>query len=269
MLLAGGLAAAGVLIVRRPASGDAAVADFTAQRIASGPLVPGAFNGGTFVNDGMAYRYQLFVPRDFDRRRSWPVVVALHGGSEKGTDGVKPIQGGLGPVVRDQAPTFPAVVLFPQVPLGEPRARVLDAFQRLVDNVVQDVNGDPRRVYLTGYSFGGGIAYDLARERPDRWAALVPISTTIVLFGPDGARVADEPAATAEAAALRGLPVWIFHGARDQYFPVAVARHVADAMRASGVTVRYTEISDAAHEATWERAYRMPELWRWVFAQHR
>jgi predicted peptidase len=265
-LLTGGLVAAGFVLLR-PAS-EGAVLAHAAQGAASGPLVPGAFNARTFVDGGTAYRYQLFVPRGFDRAHAWPVVVALHGGHEKGTDGVKPIEAGLGPVLRDQAATFPAVVLFPQVPPGEPRQRFLGAFQRMVDTVLRDVNGDPRRLYLTGYSFGGGIAYDLARERPERWAALVPISTNVILFGPDGARASDERAAAAEASALRDVPVWIFHGARDGQFPIALPRQVVATMKRAGVAVRYTEIADAGHDA-WERAYRMPELWSWVFAQHR
>ncbi len=32
--------------------------------------------------DGIEYRYQVYVPREFRRSTSWPVILALHGGRE-------------------------------------------------------------------------------------------------------------------------------------------------------------------------------------------
>ena len=40
------------------------------------------------------------------------------------------------------------------------------------------------------------------------------------------------------------------------------------ALKAVGADVRYTELPEANHNA-WDPAYAMPELWTWLFAQHR
>lgn len=34
--------------------------------------------------EGAEYRYQVYVPREFNASTSWPIILALHGGGEFG-----------------------------------------------------------------------------------------------------------------------------------------------------------------------------------------
>ena len=232
-------------------------------------LVRGTLNARTYTDGGVAYRYQLFIPHDYDPAKRWPVVVAMHGSREKGTDGERQVKSGLAPVVMDQATTFPAVVVFPQVHAGESSLRTVAVMERLIEAALREVNADPRRIYLTGLSFGGILAYDLALRNPARYAALVQIATHPILVNPDGTtRLAEPEANAAIARALHQTPIWIFHGANDTAVPVEQARSMMSALQAAGAPARYTEYSDGGHEV-WDRAYRSPELWSWLFAQHR
>jgi predicted peptidase len=45
--------------------------------------------------EGVEYRYQVYVPREFRRSTKWPVILALHGGGEYGDDGIRQTEGGL------------------------------------------------------------------------------------------------------------------------------------------------------------------------------
>jgi predicted peptidase len=230
---------------------------------------PGRFSARTFTDRGVTLHYQVFFPHDYDQNKQWPVIVALHGSGEKGSDGVKQIGVGMGPLVKAQAETFPAVVVFPQVPASEQGHVWVPALMRLIDAAVAEVNGDSTRVYLTGLSFGGLLAYNLAYGYPDRFAALVPVSAYVVMQG--SKRYTKLPQAEAdarEAQALRTTPVWIFHGERDSAIPVAKVRDLVTTLKAAGVPVRYTEYADTPHDS-WNRAYRTPELWTWLLAQHR
>jgi predicted peptidase len=239
-----------------------------AGRAAGAPTQPGRFSHRTYTEYGTVYHYQVFFPRDYDPARTWPVVVALHGSGEKGSDGVRQIRTGLGPVVQAQADSFPAVVVFPQVPKEGQGVRYAPAMARLIDVVVHEVNGDPDRVYLTGISFGGVLAWLIARERPDHFAALVPISAPLVIQeGDRRSRLSASDAAAEEARVLRTTPVWIFQGARDPVVHAAETRERVRALEGAGVTVKYTEYP-GPHEI-WDQAYRDPALWRWLFAQHR
>jgi predicted peptidase len=232
-------------------------------------LVRGALNARTYTSQGVAYRYQLFIPYDHDPATRWPVVVALHGSREKGTDGIKQAKTGLGPIVLEQARTFPAVVVFPQVHVTDPVSRSVEVMNGLIADAMTVVNGDPRRLYLTGLSYGGIISYHLVRSDASRFAAVVPIATHPVVLGEDGiTRRPDAEVDAALAHALRATPVWMFHGAHDGAIPADRARRLYAALRRAGGSVRYTEYPDGGHEV-WERTYRSPELWSWLFAQRR
>jgi predicted peptidase len=232
-------------------------------------LVPGALNARTYSDGGVEYRYQLFVPRHYDPSRRWPLVVALHGSREKGTDGVLQSRVGLAPIVLEQAASFPAVAVFPQVHPRESVSHVVTVMQRIADAAAREVNADPRRVYLTGLSFGGIIAYDMALRAPGHYAAVVPVAAQPIVLASDGTtRLTEVEVDAALARALHDTPMWIFHGAHDSAVPADRVRRLVPALRAAGITVTYTEYAEGGHEI-WDRAYRSPALWSWVFSQHR
>lgn len=204
------------------------------------------------------YRYVVYVPFDWTPERAWPVILFLHGVGERGTDGLRQSEVGLGRAIRMNADRVPAIVVFPQLQpeqrwLGEPAEAAMQA----LDEAIEEFNGDPQRLYLTGLSLGGFGVWHLALAHPDRFAAIVPVC---------GGVGAETPAAAARK--LRDVPVWLFHGADDDIIPVAESRRMDVAMRRAGADVRYTEYKGVAHNS-WERAYAEPELWPWLFTQRR
>lgn len=218
--------------------------------------------------------FHVYLPSAWSPASRWPVIVYLHGGGERGDDGVAPTQVGLGPVVADSGGRFPAIVVFPQCPKGaywaseEMERVVLD----VVDEVVRDYAGDLARVYLTGNSLGGYGTWIIGARNPTRFAALVPLCGGIVPpFGakaPKGS-IADAPDPYAAAAqAIGALPVWAFHGADDWLVSPTVSRRMVAALRAHGNAARYTELPGVGHAAE-ETAYRRQELFDWLLAQHR
>src|SRR5262249_62344100 len=46
------------------------------------------------------YRYQVYVPRDWNKNRKWPVILFLHGAGERGDDGFVQTEVGIGGGVR-------------------------------------------------------------------------------------------------------------------------------------------------------------------------
>jgi predicted peptidase len=234
----------------------------------------GRFVERDLVMDGAIHRYQVFVPSRAAGGRHPPVILFLHGSGERGNDGAKPVAVGIGTYVRAHLRDFPAIVVFPQAP---EESEWSGAGARLaigtLDAASHEFNGDPHRTYLTGLSMGGYGVWELALLHPQRFAALVPISGAIrppsderELFVTPLANEADPFAAL--ASRLRTMPIWIFHGAKDDVVPLEDDRRTAAALKAVGNDVRYSELPDANHNA-WDPAYAMPELWTWLFAQHR
>lgn len=224
--------------------------------------------------DGTAHRYQVFVPAGGRRGAPAPVILFLHGTGERGDDGDRPTQVGLGPVLRARAADFPAVVVFPQAPEGMDWKGVAAAIAfAALDAATREFDGDPDRTYLTGLSMGGYGTWELALMQPDRFAALVPVCGGLTAPRAERDLIVEalrgeaDPAAVL-AARLRHLPTWIFHGARDDVVPPRESRAVHAALRAAGADVRYTEFPEANHNS-WDAAYATDGLWAWLFARRR
>lgn len=218
---------------------------------------------------GVDHRYQVFVPSDYDATREWPVILSLHGAGERGSDGLFQTEIGLGSAIRRFADRFPAVVVFPQVPLESNWVETADVAMAALEYTESEFNTDQDRVYLTGLSMGGHGTWYLAYTYPERWAAVVPVCGWIEPLrdwpgvAPDAAHPYD-----AVAEALADVPVWIFHGSADPVVPVEASRRMQEALQDVGAPVTYSEFEDVGHDA-WTPAYRSPDLTTWLFDQVR
>ncbi len=224
--------------------------------------------------EGHAFRYQVFVPATAAAPQAQrPLVLFLHGSGERGDDGVKPTLAGLGPWLKQNMDSFPALAVFPQVPDNEEwRGRNARMALAVLDATRTEFNADPHRLYLTGMSMGGYGAWELALTRPDQFAAVVPLCGA--LLAPREERpglLVDQLAGlpdpyTAAATQLRGVPLWMFHGAHDDLVPTTDDRAVFKASQQLGAGFRYTEYPDTNHNA-WDPTYRNPAMWQWLFSQ--
>lgn len=223
----------------------------------------------TVTVGGESYRYQLYLPADFDPARRWPVILSLHGSGEAGTDGVAQTTIGFGDAVRRAGGRFPAVAVFPQsrAPEGRWDAPMLRQALRALDQTVAECGGDEDRLYLTGISMGANGAWRAALAHPRRFAALVPVCGWLTV--PRLLRWNRAGVSRRAARRLRHLPTWVFHGARDQVVSVEGSRTMVEALRAAGAReLRYTEYPDVGHGA-WDPAYAEPGLVPWLLAQRR
>lgn len=255
----------------------------------SGPTL---FRAQPFELAGGRSSYRVFVP-DAGGGAGLPVVLSLHGRGEAGTGGVAHTANGLGPAIAAAPERWPAVVVFPQAPVGRPwRGAVLDFAVAALTDAVRRFGGDPGRLYATGLSMGGYGVWRLAVERPGLLAAVVPVCGgldsawrrfpvryrgELPVWRPfrDAARALDAAPGSramapflAAARAIGPVPVWAFHGADDPTIPASESRVLVRALREVGGRVRYTEYPGVAHDA-WSPAYAEPELPEWMLGQRR
>lgn len=235
----------------------------------------GEFVKRELIANGAVHRYQVFVPARATGERKPPVILFLHGTGERGNDGEKQVQVGLGPHVLAHRMDFPATVVFPQAPddrewQGDTAAMALAQ----LEEATREFNGDRNRTYLTGLSMGGYGTWELALMQPQRFAALVPVCGALLPPRDERLTLSVTPLAgeadpyTALAKKLRHVPAWIFHGTKDDVVPPDDARRTHAALRRVGADVRYTEFPDVSHNA-WDPAYATPELWDWLFSRRR
>ena len=220
------------------------------------------------------YRFQVYVPPDWDRARKWPVILFLHGAGERGDDGLIQTEVGIGGALRRHVDRFPAVVVMPQcrreVWWQDPEMESMAL--AALEQAMQEFGGDPARVYLTGLSMGGYGTWALGTKHPKRFAALAPICGGIrwpsrATPEPPAESSGEDPYADA-AKKIGATPVWAFHGSADNRVPVTESRKMVEALKAAGGNVRYTEYEGVGHNS-WDRAYREAELSTWLFSQRR
>jgi len=197
-------------------------------------------------------RYLVHLPPGADRpqARRFPTILFLHGAGERGDD-LSLVEVHGPPKLVKTRPDFPFIVISPQCPAGTWWS--VPALDDLLNDVVKKYPIDPDRIYLTGLSMGGFGTWALATEYPDRFAAIVPIC------GGGDPR---------DAARLRDLPVWAFHGAKDSVVPLEASQEMVDALRKLGGRVRFTVYPEAGHDS-WTAAYASGELYEWLLQQRR
>jgi phospholipase/carboxylesterase len=177
--------------------------------------------------------FSVYVPEYYTPDRSWPLVMALHGGSSNG-------RGFLWSWLRDARSL--GVILVAPTATGSTWALMgNDAdtpnLVRILDLVRSRWNIDPSKLLLTGISDGGTFCYVTGLEGSSPFTHLAPVAAT---FHPLMAEMASPER-------LRGLPVYIVHGRLDWMFPVQLARQTRDALTAAGANVTYRELDDLSH----------------------
>ncbi|HVR01182.1 MAG TPA: prolyl oligopeptidase family serine peptidase [Polyangia bacterium] len=233
--------------------------------------------------DGTLQPYALYVPRAYDARRAWPLVVALHGAGSNHRHMLRRVFGldnrpgeNDEEASRNELP-FPDVPALVVAPFGRGEVMGWDGLgEEDVLRVLADVRRaykiDPRRISLTGLSMGGGGTWTIGLRHPELFAALAPVcGVTDVRKWIEPAERADFDLTLLEAASPRAfaenaarLRVFIFHGDADPVVPVSDSRRMAERFKALGwlgKTVTYTEYAGVDHRA-WVPAYAGAALLR-------
>lgn len=189
---------AGPSVGQPPASADAKLTDEKIQ------------------HDGRERRYLV---HDFSGGRQAPVVIVLHGGGGHPENAVDMSQ------MDVVAAREHFIAVYPGGTGGTPGGRLLTwnaghccayarenkvddvgLIRKIIDDLIASGRADPKRIYVTGMSNGAMMTHVLARELPDRIAAIAPIV---------GAVFGDEQPPKGPVAAV------IFVGQTDQTVPAA------------------------------------------------
>jgi polyhydroxybutyrate depolymerase len=204
-------------MLRKLAFGGLALLAACSASAQPGPIPAGGIlTDAKLQHDGRERRYLI---NDYSGGKPAPLVIVLHGGGGHPENAQNMSQFDV-IAAREKL-----IVVYPGGTGGMPGGRLLTwnathccAFARenriddvgfirtIIDELVSSGRADPKRVYVTGMSNGAMMTHVLARELPDRIAAIAPIV---------GAVFGDEPPAKGPVAAI------IFVGQDDQNVPAA------------------------------------------------
>lgn len=201
--------------------------------------------------------YLLYLPPTYNhenKAEKWPLLLFLHGMGGRGDDLKLVGHHGL-PRLMSEGQDFPFIIATPQCPLDKHWRYddMVELLAALLDELAHAYHVDSDRVLVTGLSMGGFGTWSLIQRYPQHFAAAVPICG-----GGDPAR----------ADAICHLPIWVFHGAKDDTVQLDYSQKMVDALQDCGSDVRFTVYPDVRHNS-WDPAYATPELYTWLLAQSR
>ncbi|HEU5081249.1 MAG TPA: prolyl oligopeptidase family serine peptidase [Opitutaceae bacterium] len=192
--------------------------------------------------------YLLHLPSDYQPRgKRWPLILFLHGAGERGSDLARVKTHGVAKIVESQ-PDFPFIVVSPQCPAGGWWSS--ETLAAVLDEVEATYRVDKNRVYVTGLSMGGFGTWQLAMDFPRRFAAIVPVcGRGLPLL----------------AERIVHLPIWTFHGTKDDVVPIEYTREMVSALRKHGGKPKFTVYPGVKHDS-WTRTYQNPRLYAWLLS---
>jgi polyhydroxybutyrate depolymerase len=144
------------------------------------------------INAGGLNRTSLIhIPHSFDISKPRPLIIALHGGGGKGKNMVKLTCGGFDKLSDEEG----FVVVYPdgidkhwndgrgeeETGYRVHKDNIDDTgfISTLIDHLINKMNIDPKRVYVTGMSNGAIMSYRLACQLSEKIAAIAPVAGNI------------------------------------------------------------------------------------------
>lgn len=218
--------------------------------------------------DGTVVKYRLRTPNEVVPKKTYPLILFLHGAGERGTDNTAQLKHGITALIEGADKlSDPVFLLAPQCPTkrywtpiektgqtAEPDQPnvLLDEVIALVDETAKTQPIDKKRIYITGISMGGYATWYLLARYPAKFAAAIPICG-----GGD----------PSQAAKFAKVPLWAFHGEADPVVPVQATREMIAALEKAGGKPKVTYFPGVAHDS-WTKTYDNPEVIHWFLTQH-
>ena len=208
----------------------------------------------TYTNDTTTLPYRLILPENYDESKEYSLLFFFHGAGERGNDNELQFFHCV-QYLADHMPE--TIIVAPQCPEGQqwvdtpwslgaysieevPESDEMIAVMELLDELKGKYSVDTDRIYAAGISMGGFGTWDIMMRHNDVFAAGIP-----VCGGGD----------ISQAENLVDVPLFVFHGDKDDAVPVSGSRDTVQAIKnAGGTKVEYVEYAGAGH-GIWNNAF--------------
>ncbi|PKQ61144.1 phospholipase [Labilibaculum filiforme] len=196
----------------------------------------------------LGVNYLEYIPSSKQTQEKLPLLIFLHGMGERGND-LNMVKFHGPPSFLDDRKDFPFICISPQCPdtIYWNEALLLPFYKEIISKYPVDKN----RIYITGLSMGGFGTWASILAKPDLFAAAIPICG-----GGD----------TIQLERIKSLPIWVFHGAKDDVVPIARSVEMVETLKKLGSKVKFTIYPEATHNS-WTETYNNPAIYDWFLQQ--
>jgi poly(3-hydroxybutyrate) depolymerase len=183
------------------------------------------------LSQGKERAYYLFVPKGLSPTSQASLIVLLHGSGRNGMSLVEKW--------KDLAKKEGVIIVGPDA-LNSQGWKIPEDGPDFIHDLIEALKAkypiNARRVYLFGHSAGAGQALYLSLLESEYFAATAVHA---------GALRNDDDVFIERAK--RKIPISIYVGTNDQFFPLAMVRSTRDALNARGFNSELTEIKGHTH----------------------
>lgn len=236
------------------------------------------FKKDSLIEGNDTLRYRILYPENFDAKKTYPLVIYLHGSGERGHDNTNQLKYVV-PFFESIEKQEPSIIIAPQCPdtlswaklkiapgnyfstkrefIFYPESAPTPAMRLLISLTKKwhsESFVNKNKIYVGGLSMGGMGTYKMLIRKPVSFAAAFVIcgGTNVITL----------------KQKLGKTPIWIFHGADDPVVSVDYARQVVSALQMDKKEVKYTEYPGVGHDS-WLKAFQEKELIPWLYEHKR
>ena len=177
------------------------------------------------IFEGLPVR--VMKPFGFDAGKSYPLILSLHGAGGKGRDNKRQLKDWNRQLADERRrKEFPCYVVAPQVTelWNAQHLATIKSLLKTLDAV------DRSRIYVLGHSMGGHGTYIFIQLDTHYFAAAAPSAGS-------GLRKTEE---FIDPNKVKDIPIWAFHGDKDNVCPIQKDQKVFDAMKRLGGNMKFT-----------------------------
>ena len=178
-----------------------------------------------------------------------PVVFYIHGAGTRGND-ISMLESNTAwqAIVRNAGKN--CIVAAPQCH-QDTWFDLFGVLTEFIENILQNDKADNNRVYIIGNSMGGYTVWQLLMSHPQWFTAALPICGGGMYWN---------------AARMKNVKIWAFHGALDNEVLPEESVHMVKAVNNAGGCAKLTIFPTVDHNA-WDPALALQETWDWLFRQ--
>lgn len=211
--------------------------------------------------------YRLLLPKNYDVRKKYPLVITFHNSTRIGNDNEKQLEPLSKIWLRTEIyENYNCFIIAPQfnnrssnysgnekgVLISKPSEKVNLVLDLLKDIETTYANIDKSRVYLVGYSMGASTAQNLLSIAPRKFAAMVSIAAV-----PDFSNL----------KAMKNKNIFLIHGKKDTENPYRGSIELFEQLK-QGKKIIFKTFTELNHDNINIPLLLSSSIPEWLFKQH-
>jgi len=215
--------------------------------------------------------YRVLLPEKYNPKKSYPLLIFLHGAGERGSDNSLQLVHGSSLFLDSKTRTkYPMIVAFPQCPKESYWAKVagyrpfrffketpensqLDLLEEWMGWMVKNYPIASKEIYVGGLSMGGMGTLELLHRNPKKFAAAFAICG-----GAD----------PSWSETIQQTPLWLKKKKKDEVVSYKFSADLYQELKKKGAPVRFTSYPDYNHNS-WDAAFQEPDFLSWLLNHKR